>query len=99
MLRQRRARPNAPGHGGRSMTPQERQLVTELFDRLVSLEPSPRDVQAEDAIAQELQRAPHAVYALVQTVLLQNEALKRADTRIRELEGGGRAEEPSARGF
>jgi hypothetical protein len=68
------------------MTPQERQLVAELFDRLASLEDTPRDREAEQAIAEGLRDAPHAIYPLVQTVLVQDEALKRADARIRELE-------------
>ena len=69
------------------MTPQERQLVDDLFDRLARLETSPREPDADAAIAQGLRRAPNAVYALVQTVLVQDEALKRADARIQELEG------------
>jgi len=69
------------------MTPQERQLVDELFDRLAALESAPRDADAERAIAEGLRRAPHAVYALVQTTLVQDEALKRANARIAELEG------------
>jgi len=69
------------------MTPQERQLVDELFDRLARLENTPRDPDAERAIADGLSRAPHAVYALVQTALVQDEALKRADAKIRELSG------------
>ena len=80
------------------MTPQERQLVDELFDRLATLENSPRDPDAERAIAEGLGRAPHAVYALVQTALVQDEALKRAHARIEELEGGGQPQEPP-RGF
>ncbi|MEA2838221.1 MAG: uncharacterized protein QOD89_2771 [Bradyrhizobium sp.] len=70
------------------MTPQERQLVDDLFDRLAKLESAPRDPDATTAIAQGLRRAPNAVYALVQTTLLQDEALKRANARIQELEGG-----------
>jgi hypothetical protein len=69
------------------MTPQERQLVDELFDKLARLETAPRDRDAERAIADGLARAPNAVYALVQTALVQDEALKRADARIRELSG------------
>src|SRR5262245_25509724 len=69
------------------MTPQERQLVDELFDRLAQLENAPRDAEAERAISDGLARAPHAIYALVQTVLVQDEALRRADARIRELTG------------
>ena len=68
------------------MTPQERQLVAELFDRLASLEPEPRDPDAERVIAEGFRHAPHAGYALVQTVLVQDEALKRANSRIEELQ-------------
>jgi uncharacterized protein len=80
------------------MTPQERQLVDELFDRLARLETAPRDAEAERAISDGLARAPHAIYPLVQTVLVQDEALKRADARIRELTGEDAAE-PAAGGF
>ena len=69
------------------MTPQERELVTALFDRLAALENNPRDPEAERLIAQGSTQAPHAIYPLVQTVLLQDEALKRANVRIEELEG------------
>ena len=75
------------------MTPQERQLVDDLFDRLSKVESAPRDSDAAAAIAQGLRRAPNALYALVQTVLVQDEALKRAHSRIRELEGEGEAQE------
>ena len=80
------------------MTPQERQLVSELFDRLATLESAPRDADAERAVADGLARAPHAAYALVQTALVQDEALKRAHARIEELEGRG-ADEPPRGGF
>jgi hypothetical protein len=68
------------------MTPQERQMLNELFQRLASLESAPRDPEAMRAIDDGLQRAPNAAYPLVQTVLVQDEALKRAQARIRELE-------------
>jgi hypothetical protein len=68
------------------MTPQERQLVDDLFDRLAKLESAPRDADASSAIAQGLRNAPNAPYALVQTVLLQDEVLKRANQRIQDLE-------------
>jgi hypothetical protein len=69
------------------MTPQERQQVTELFDRLATLENSRRDPDAERLIADEMRRAPNAAYALVQTVLVQDEALRAAHERLREYEG------------
>jgi len=80
------------------MTPQERQLVENLFDRLAQLENAPRDGEAERAIVDGLRRAPNAVYPLVQTVLVQDEALKRADARIRELTGED-AGVPASGGF
>lgn len=80
------------------MTPQERQLIGELFDRLARLETVPRDGEAERAIADGLVGAPHAIYSLVQSVLVQDEALKRADARIRELMGEG-AGSATATGF
>ena len=80
------------------MTPQERQLVEDLFDRLAQLEKAPRDADAERAIADGLRHAPNAVYPLVQTVLVQDEALRRADARIRELTGED-AEATTSGGF
>ena len=80
------------------MTPQERELVTELFDRLATLESQPRDGEAERAVIEGLRRAPNAAYALVQTALVQDEALKRADARIQALEaelGGAPADRPT----
>lgn len=70
------------------MTPQERQLVDDLFDRLSKVEGGPRDPDALAAITQGQRKAPNALYALVQTVLLQDEALKRAHDRIQQLEQG-----------
>src|SRR6185369_17757885 len=82
----------------RAMTPQERQLIDDLFDRLAKLENAPRDGEAMSAIMQGLRKAPNAVYALVQTTLVQDEALKRADSRIQELEaapGGEQNQQPA----
>jgi hypothetical protein len=81
------------------MTPQERQLIDDLFDRLSKLESAPRDSDAVAAISQGLRRAPNAVYALVQTVLLQDEALKRANARIEELENAGAPGQNQTGGF
>jgi hypothetical protein len=77
------------------MTPQERQLVDDLFDRLAKLESAPRDPDASAAMAQGLRNAPNAVYALVQTTLLQDEALKRANHRIQELEQALASSQPA----
>src|SRR4029077_9798786 len=83
------------------MTPQEQELVEELFDRLAKLENSPRDPAAERVIADGLRRAPQATYALVQTALVQDEALKRANARIEELQAqlGGDEQTQQPGGF
>lgn len=79
------------------MTPQERKLVDDLFDKLATLENQPRERDAEQTIMDGLRRAPNAVYALVQTVLLQDEALKQAMARIRDLEAA-QMDEPQQQG-
>jgi uncharacterized protein len=80
------------------MTPQEQQLVADLFDRLASLEGQRRDPDAERLIREGLGRAPNSVYALVQSVLVQDEALKRASARIEELEHAAANPEPAQGG-
>ncbi|HXL14377.1 MAG TPA: DUF2076 domain-containing protein [Bradyrhizobium sp.] len=80
------------------MTPQERQLVDDLFERLSKVENAPRDPDAVAAIEQGLRRAPNALYALVQTVLLQDEALKRANSRIQELEAANAGQQSQSGG-
>src|SRR3981081_4213182 len=91
--------PRASKRGRESMTPQERQLIDDLFDRLSKLESAPRDPDAVAAISQGLRKAPNAVYPLVQTVLLQDEALKRANSRIQELEAACKGEQRQSGGF
>jgi hypothetical protein len=83
------------------MTPQERQLIGELFDRLASLENGPRDPDAEAMIREGFRRAPNAAYSLVQTVLVQDEALKAANAHIQEYErANGTPQRPEpTRGF
>ena len=81
------------------MTPQERQMIDDLFGRLAQLENAPRDPDAAAAIAQGARQAPNAVYALVQTVLVQDEALKRANSRIQELEAAGAPAQAQSGGF
>lgn len=82
------------------MTPQEQELVDDLFDRLAKLENNPRDPEAERLIADGVRQAPHAAYALVQTALVMDEALKRANARIEELQAQlGGQEQPQQGGF
>jgi hypothetical protein len=68
------------------MQPQERDLIADLFARLQQFEGQPRDAEAERLIASYAARQPASPYLLVQTVLVQEEALKQAKARIAELE-------------
>jgi hypothetical protein len=81
------------------MTPQERQMIDDLFDRLSRLESAPRDPDAVASIVQGQRKAPNALYALVQTVLVQDEALRRANGRIQELEAASGPAQPQSTGF
>src|ERR1700755_1570851 len=81
------------------MTPQERQLIDDLFDRLAKVESAPREAKAMSAIMQGLRDAPNAIYPLVQTVLLQDEALRRAAERIQQLEQGHTQDQGQSGGF
>src|SRR5579871_4979404 len=92
-------RPDAIRHRRKVMTPQEQQLVADLFDRLASLEGQRRDPDAERLIREGLGRAPNSVYSLVQTVLVQDEALKRANARIEDLERAAAPAESSGGSF
>ncbi|WP_027488769.1 DUF2076 domain-containing protein [Allorhizobium undicola] len=68
------------------MSPEERQLLTQLFDRLRQAANGPRDREAEELIATEMQRQPHAPYVMAQAVIIQEKGLEAATARIRELE-------------
>ena len=68
------------------MQPQERDLIADLFGRLQQFENQPRDPEAERLIASYVARQPASPYLLVQTAIVQEEALKQAKARIAELE-------------
>ena len=73
------------------MTPEERQMLAGLFDRVASTASTPRDPQAEAFIADAVRAQPHAPYVLAQTVLVQQQALENASRRLAELEAQTKA--------
>ena len=80
------------------MQSEERELITGLFGRLQPFESQPRDGEADALIKEGVARQPAAPYLLVQTVLVQEQALKAAQERIAELEARAGAA-PTASGF
>ena len=80
------------------MQSEERELIIGLFGRLQQFETQPRDGEAEALIKEAVARQPAAPYLLVQTVVVQEQALKAAQARISELEAKAGAQ-PAVAGF
>jgi uncharacterized protein len=80
------------------MTPDERQLIMGLFDRMRGYALAEKDGEAETLISQQVSGLRDAPYMLVQSVLVQEHALQQADARIKELEEQVRQLESEARG-
>ncbi|WP_421998929.1 DUF2076 domain-containing protein [Reyranella sp.] len=76
------------------MQAQERELITGLFGRLQPFDAQPRDPEADALIRDLAARQPSTAYLLVQTVLVQEQALKAAQERIAELEAKAAAPAP-----
>jgi hypothetical protein len=68
------------------MTPQERQMLQGLFDRLREASSQQREAEAERFIADQVRNQPYAPYYMAQAVLVQEQALEGAQQRIAELE-------------
>ena len=80
------------------MTPDERQMLMDLFDRMRAHGPIEKDRDAEQLIWNEVRQIPDSAYMLVQSVLVQEEALKAANARVEELEEQVRQMQSAGRG-
>jgi hypothetical protein len=72
------------------MSPEERQMLADLFERIRANATAPRDPQAEAFISDAVRSVPFAPYIMAQTVLVQQQALEGAARRISELEAQSR---------
>ena len=70
------------------MDQNERGIIDDLFDRLRRAEgqAQPRDPEAEALIARHIAEQPAAPYYMAQAIVVQQEALARAQSRVQELE-------------
>ena len=68
------------------MSPEERQLLTSLFDRVRSAAATPRDRDAEALVDQSTREQPYAAYYLAQAVIVQEKGLEAAANHIKQLE-------------
>jgi hypothetical protein len=68
------------------MTPEDRQVITGIFERLQAAESHPRDPEAEKLIAELVAKQPYAPYAMAQSVYVGEQALANLNRRVEELE-------------
>lgn len=69
------------------MTPQERDVIAGIFDRLKQAANQPRDPEAENFIAERLREQPYAPYAMAQAVYVQEQALANLSQQVEALQG------------
>jgi hypothetical protein len=67
------------------MTPEERQMLSDLANKLAQTPAPPKDAEAEDFIRSRIGSRPDALYLMTQTVLIQNLAIEQAQHQIDEL--------------
>ena len=80
------------------MTPQEQQLISGLFDRLRGVGAPEKDREAEALINSSVRAMPDVPYLLVQSTLIQEQALEAASTRLKTAEGRVQALEEELKG-
>jgi len=82
------------------MNQNERRVIDDLFTKLRDAERQggPRDADAERLIRGHVDEQPAAPYYMAQAIVVQQDALERAQTRIQELEQQ-LAERPASGGF
>jgi uncharacterized protein len=67
------------------MTPDERQMLSDLANKIAQTPPPPKDAEAEEFIRSRIGSRPDALYLMTQTVLIQNLAIEQAQHQIEEL--------------
>jgi hypothetical protein len=68
------------------MTPEEKNLISGLFDRLAQANTQAKDAEAEELIRSRVAQNPSAAYLLAQSTLVMQQALANAQTRIADLD-------------
>ncbi len=68
------------------MTPEERQLLSALAQRVKNVPPQQKDPEAEQFIRQLATERPDTAYILAQTVIMQDFALRNAQSQIEDLQ-------------
>ncbi len=81
------------------MTSDERNMLTDLANKVAQTPAPPKDAEAEDFIRTRIGNRPDALYLMTQTVLIQNMALQQAQQQIAQMQGGGSSQGQVGTGF
>lgn len=68
------------------MNPQERDVISGIFERLKQGANAPREAEAEKFISDQIAAQPYAPYVMTQSLYVQEQAINNMQTRIKELE-------------
>jgi hypothetical protein len=68
------------------MTPDERNMLSDLANKLAQTPTPPKDPEAEEFIRTRIGSRPDALYLMTQTVLIQNLALEQAKKQMEDLQ-------------
>jgi hypothetical protein len=68
------------------MTPQEKDLIQAVFDRLARAGGGAKDAEAESFIQEQVRRQPDAAYGLTQAVIVLEAGLNQAQQKISDLQ-------------
>ena len=80
------------------MSPEERQLLQGVFDRMRNNSSAPRDNEADHLIADNVRQQPYSPYFLTQAVIVQEQALQAANQRIQQLEQQSQSQQGQSSG-
>jgi hypothetical protein len=69
-----------------TMSPEEKQVITGIFDRLRQAENMPRDAEAERFIADQIKAQPYAPYVMAQAIHMQEQALGSLQTQMQDMQ-------------
>jgi len=68
------------------MTPQERDVITGIFERLKQAGDAPRDPEAERFIADKVASQPHAPYVMAQSLYVHEQAVANLQAQVEQLQ-------------
>lgn len=86
------------------MTPQERDIIGGIFERMRPAATAPRDPEVERFIADQIRQQPHAPYIMAQSIYAMEQALMASQQQIEQLQAQmqhmqAQAQQPRSGGF